>query len=208
MLPYAEGLAAKPVATDVWTLGVFSVLIIFGGISYWVIADIIRTRSLRKLSLNTKLVLSAFIILIVAGTAVFFTAEYTNPQTMGQMSIEDKALTSVFHSVSSRTAGMQTLSFGDTQQQTNFFYIGLMFVGAASASVGGGIKVNTFMVILIAVFCTLTGKSRTTAFQREIPQEQVMRAMGIGFVALVYVFASAFVLSFLEHEARFITLFF
>ncbi|MBM3935111.1 MAG: Trk family potassium uptake protein [SAR202 cluster bacterium] len=208
ILPFEGGLASQELGKDIWTLGIFAALIVLGGISFWVMADLGRARRFHRVSLNTKLVLSAFALLTVAGTLVFFSGEYTNPQTLGPMSIKDKTVTAVFHAVSARTASLQTISFGETQQQTNFFFLGLMFVGAASASAGGGIKVNTFMVVFLAVLSSLRGRSRTTAFRREVPQEQVMRAAGIAAIALSYVFFSAFVLSFLEHDASFITLFF
>ena len=83
-----------------------------------------------------------------------------------------------------------------------------MFVGGASASVAGGIKVNTLAVVLVAVLSTLRGSPRATAFGREVPQAQVQRAMSIGAVSTIFAFLVALTLTFAEPEFAFVDLLF
>ena len=193
---------------DMAVLGIIGVLVVLGGISYWVMVDMVRVRRFSLFTLNTKLVLILTLVLIVSGALVFFFSEYDNQVTLGPLSVLDKALISVFESISGRTAGFATVSFGETEQHTNFFFTSLMFVGGASASVAGGIKINTLAVVLVAVLSTIRGKNHATAFGREIPQVQVQRAMSIGAVAVALVFLVALMLTFAEREFAFIDLLF
>ena len=194
--------------TDRVVLGIIGGLILLGAISYWVMVDIVRFRKFSLYTLNTKLVLVLTGILIVSGALVFFFSEFDNESTLGPLSVLDKVIVSVFESISGRTAGFATVSFGETEQHTNFFFTSLMFVGGASASVAGGIKINTIAVVLVAVLSTLRGSPRATAFGREIPQGQVQRAMTIGAVATGLVFLVALTLTFAEREFAFIDLLF
>ena len=83
-----------------------------------------------------------------------------------------------------------------------------MFIGGASASVAGGIKINTFAVMLVAILSTMRGRSRASAFGREIPGTQVQRAMVIGALSTVLVFLVALTLVFSQTGFDFIDLFF
>ena len=147
-------------------------------------------------------------ILILSGALVFFSSEYDNPDTLRQLPVIDKVVVSIFESTSGRTAGFSTVSYGETEQHTNFFFTSLMFIGGASASVAGGIKINTLAVVLVAVLSTMKGRSQASAFRREIPQIQVHRAMSIGAVALAMVFLVALTLTFSERDFPFIDLLF
>ncbi len=207
VLPEAQGLTAF--RGDGSVMGIMGVLIFLGGLGYPVIADALRCRARWSLfTLNSKLVLSVSIVLLVGGMLVFFSSEYANPRTIGPLPLDTKLLVSVFQSVSARTAGFQTENLNETMQHTNFFFITLMFIGAASASTGGGIRVNTVGVVAISILSTIRGKRYATSFGREIPQEQVQRAMTIGAVATVFIFALAFMLTFSETRFAFIDLLF
>lgn len=206
-LPGTNSLAAFQ--NDRFVLGIIAGLILLGALSYWVMVDITsRFNHFSLYSLNSKLVLILTGILIVSGAFVFFFSEFENEKTLGSLSVLDKIVVSVFESISGRTAGFATVSFGDTEQHTNVFFTSLMFVGGASASVAGGIKVNTIAVVLVAVLSTLRGSSRATAFGREIPHDQVRRAMTVGAVATALVFLVALTLTFAEREFPFIDLLF
>ena len=206
VLPETASLSAFQ--TDRALLAIIGVLILLGSASFWVMVDVVSFRKFSLLTLNTKLVLIMTLGLLSSGALVFFLSEYENPSTLGPLNIGDKAIISIFESISGRTAGFSTVSFGETEQHTNFFFSGLMFIGGASASVAGGIKVNTLAVALVAVLSTIRGSGHASAFGREIPQAQIQRAMTIGAVASVFVFLVAFMLIFSEREFAFIDLFF
>lgn len=208
-LPEGESLSAF--RTDKVVLGIMGLLIFLGAISYFVMVDVAKLARLRRFSLfslNTKLVLILTGALTLSGALIFFTSETDNPDTLGGLSIGDKIMVSVFESTSGRTAGFSTVSYDETAQHTNFFFTAMMFIGGASASVAGGIKINTLGVVLIAVLSTLGGRSHTRAFGREIPHVQVQRATAIAVMALIVVFLFALVLTFSEPEIAFIDLLF
>ena len=205
-LPETQSLSAFQM--DPATLGIIGTLILLGGIGWWVLTDLVRCRRFSVLTLNTKLVVILSLTLILLGAGVFFFSEYENPEILGSLAVADKVSVSFFESISSRTAGFSTVDYGLTEQHTNLFFSGLMLIGGASASVAGGIKVNTLAVMLVAVLSTVKGRSRATAFGREIPHIQVMRATAIGAVALVIVCLAALLLTFSEREFAFIDLLF
>ncbi len=186
-------------SADKWLISTIGTLILIGSLSYWVIEDVFQTRRLRLWSLNTKLVLAMTAALLVIGMSVFFASEYHSASTLQADSVGDKAFLSAFQSIS-RTAGFDVVNFANTQQHTDFFYTGLMFIGGASTSVAGGIKVNTFAVIVVAIISAVRGHPNATAFGRIIPQAQVQRAMTIGAVATGFVFIIASSLTFIESE--------
>lgn len=192
--------------TDGVVLCVTAILIFLGAISYWVILDVIKLRKFSLLPLNTKLVIIMTSLLTVTGALVFFFSEFDN--TLESLPIGDKVLVSVFESISGRTAGFSTVDYNATEEHTNFFFTSMMFTGGASASVAGGIKVNTIAVILVAVLSTIRGRTRATAFGREIPGIQVQMAMTLGAVATAFVFLVALILTYSEPGFTFIDLLF
>ena len=193
---------------DWLTLGIMLVLIVLGSIGYWVMVDVVKVRRFSLFTLTTKLVLVMTAALLLIGTLVFLASEYQNPDTLGPLPVERKLMVSVFESASGRTAGFSTVDFGKTEKHTNFFFTSLMFIGGASASVAGGIKINTFAVMLVAILSTMRGRSRASAFGREIPGTQVQRAMVIGALSTVLVFLVALTLVFSQTGFDFIDLFF
>ena len=201
-----EGLAHF--GSDGIVLGTIGTLIVLGAISFWVMVDVVRARRFSLFALTTKLVLVLTATLVVVGTVVFLASEYMNPATLGPLSVGQKLSTSVFESISGRTAGFTTVNYNETEQHTNFFLTALMFIGGASGSVAGGIKVNTMAVVMAAVLSTLRGRTNAVAFSREIPHLVVQRAMVIGAVSTAFVFIVAMLLTFSQSGFDFIDLLF
>ena len=201
-----EGLAAF--RGDVAIIGVMSLLIFIGAISYWVIIDLVRVRKFSLFTLNTKLVLVMTAALTLIGFVGFFILEFRNPETIGELPIGEKAMVSFFQALSSRTAGFTLVGVDVAHAQTNFLTMGLMFIGGASASVAGGIKVNTLAVILLATLATVKGRTSTTAFGREIPLSQVQRAFVVGAISLAFVFLMILLLSISERGVDFLDIVF
>lgn len=194
--------------SDGVVLGTIGTLIVLGAISFWVLVDIVRVRRFSLFALTTKLVLVLTTTLVVVGTVVFLASEYMNPGTLGPLPVGQKLSTSVFESISGRTAGFTTVNYNETTQHTNFFLTALMFIGGASGSVAGGIKINTMAVVMAAVLSTLRGRTNTVAFGREIPQLVVQRAMVVGAVSTTFVFMVAMLLTFSQTGFDFIDLLF
>jgi trk system potassium uptake protein TrkH len=127
-------------------------LIILGGIGFIVILEILEYRKTRRISLHTKIVLTVTLLLIIVGMLVILVIEWSNPATLGPLSLKGKLLASWFHSVSPRTAGFNSLNMAECYPATLFFTILLMFVGASPSSTGGGIKTTMLATILLTVW--------------------------------------------------------
>jgi trk system potassium uptake protein TrkH len=193
---------------DAIALGIIGGLIILGGLSYPVLADLVRTRRFARFSLDTKIVLVGSVLLWLMGTLVVFAFEYNTPETLGPMGFQEKLLNAAFLSVSSRTAGFSTMNIGALAASTAFFIMALMAIGTASASTGGGIRLNTMGVLIASVWVTLRGQGHVTAFGREIPADQVQRAITVAMLAVGFVFLVAFVLTLADPGKLFIDLLF
>ena len=205
ILSTAGGLEAYRV--DPAVLLPLAALIMAGGISTNVVVDLLRKRRFSRLALDTKIVLAASVALWGIGMAVFLFSEYSNPQTLGSMDVPGKLLSSFFHSVSTRTAGFAAVPMLGVREYTLFVIMGLMFVGAVAGSTGGGIRVNTFATVVASVVGVLRGRPSAEAFGREIPNDQVGRAVTLVALAMLWIFVVVFLLTIVE-GGRFIDLLF
>ncbi len=186
---------------DKFVIGVLGSLIFIGGISYLVVIDLIRARRFSRFALNTKLVIVGAITLLLIGFAAIFVLEFNNPDTIGNLSLVDKMAVSMFQSISDRTAGFGIVDISRAHDGTNVLQMGLMFIGGASASVAGGVKVNTVAVVFIALVAQMRHRNKASAFGREVPDRQVQRAYLILSVSAAFVFLVVMSLSITEDGA-------
>ena len=170
-------------------------LIIFGGLGFLVILDVLKKRSFRKLTLHSKVVLTTTLTLLVAGTLLFKATE------------DITWLGDFFQSVSARTAGFSTYPIGEFTNAGLFTLIILMFIGASPGSTGGGIKTSTFFVLSQHVRSLFT-KRHISAFRRNIPWEVFSKACTISLLSLLLVCVGTFFLCVLEPEYSFVQLLF
>lgn len=182
-------------------------LIILGGIGFIVLSDLIDYRKSRKLSLHSKVVLSATSILIVLGTVVVYVFEFTNPMTLGPLNWMGKIWGALFQSVTPRTAGANTLDIGALRQATQFFIIILMFIGASPGSTGGGIKTTTFTTLIGAVIAMIRGKEDIVLFHNRLAKDRIYKAITLSIIALFLVVLVAMVLSTTEDHSFLMILF-
>ncbi|MCX7623059.1 MAG: potassium transporter TrkG [Thermomicrobium sp.] len=173
-------------------------LVIAGGLSFAVLSDVARERRWGRLTLDSKIVLATTGLLLVVGTLLLLVFEWNNPYTLGRLGLRDRLVNAFFHAVVPRTAGFNSLDVAHLRDESLFTTIGLMFIGGASGSFAGGIKVQSFAVLVLAVWTVLRGRPHVAAFGREIPAEFVYRAMAIALLAVALVFASSFVVSLVE----------
>jgi trk system potassium uptake protein len=180
---------------DAVTLLITAFLILLGSAGYTVIADMYRRKNFRKFSLDTKIVLVTTLGLLALGTVVYFMAEYTDPASLGPLSLPQKLAVAFFQSVSPRTAGFSVWDFGLIHPITLLFTVFLMFVGGAVGSTAGGVKVNTFGLLMITVWNVLSGREHISAFRRQVTKQTVFRAMS---VVLFYLLIAALVIFLLS----------
>ena len=170
-----------------------------GSIGYLVFLDLIKNLKWQKFSLNSKIVISSTIFLNVIGTIVFFILESSsNTEVLDNLPTQDSIKHSIFNTISGRTAGFSSLPFNLINSSTLIWCSTLMFIGGASASTAGGIKVNTFMVIFAFIKSTITGSSNTSIFGRKIPDEQVKRCITIATLGIFTIILSLILISSLE----------
>lgn len=168
---------------------VVPLLIVTGGIGFSVLTDIKKNLKIfynkkfklrfshTRLSLHSKIVLTTTIILIVFGTIGFFMSEYHN--IMKNFSLADRLLSSFFQSVTTRTAGFNTIDNSELSQSSVFLSLILMFIGASPGSTGGGIKTTSFAVIVLSIISVLKGDDNVTAFKRRISNTTARRVLAL-----------------------------
>lgn len=160
-------------------------LIILGGIGFIVQYEVIsRLRGIEKhLSVHTKIVLITTAVLIVAGAVFFYFLENNN--VLKGAGLKTVLLSSFFQSVTSRTAGFNTVDIGALTNPTILTIMILMFIGASPGSTGGGVKTTSFSLLLLFIFNRLRGNANVNVGNRTIPEELIEKTIYI-------IFASAF----------------
>jgi trk system potassium uptake protein len=194
-----------------------SLMIITGGIGYPVLMEAflvaqgaIRRRSRRLwVSLQFKVVTTTTLVLLLGGTLALLLIEYHNPKTLGaETSLGAKLMLAWFQSVTSRTAGFNSLNVGGMTTAGLFFTIGLMFIGASPGGTGGGIKTTTMRVLIDCTRAVLQGKDEVVCYDRRLPTELIFKAVAVVFGSMMSVILSTMMLSWAEPELPFIALLF
>ncbi len=173
-------------------------LIILGGLGFPVLAEIITYRRTRQFTLHAKLVVLVSAILIVFGTILFLVLELGNPDSIAGRGWGTKVLSSLFQSVTARTAGFNTIRISELTPATLFFITVLMFIGGSPGSTAGGIKTTTFAAVTASGVSTMRGRSNVTLFKRRIPQDLVHRALTITLTAIVLIIFSTIAILIIE----------
>ena len=163
-------------------------LIIIGGLGFIVWKDLFEYRKNKKLLLHTKIVLIISSVLLSVGFLFFLAFESNNPSTLGSISLFEKINAALFLSVNTRTAGFATLDLNQLQDVSKIFSIFLMFIGGASGSTAGGIKVTTLGVVLIAVFSQIKGNREAIIFKTRITFDVILKALSILVLGVFLVF--------------------
>lgn len=178
-----------------WTIGLS---ILLGAMSYPVMNELARRKGFSRWTLDTRLVVLGTLGLWATGAVTVLLFEVTNPLTLGGMSLGDKISNGAFQAFTSRTAGFSSVDFGNVEAGTSYLYMMMMFVGGASGSVAGGIKVNTAMVIIVATIAAVRGRPNVEFARREIAYSQVSRALGVLVLGVVGV--SIFIIALMVSE--------
>jgi len=185
--------AGDPIVTIV-----LSSLLIIGGIGFVVVLDIVRNKSFHKWTLHTKLMITGTFSLNLIASIIIFILEFNNVNTIADFSLVDKALASYFQAVAPRTAGFNTIQVGDMESSSLLFTMLLMFIGGGTASTASGIKLSTFIVIIIATFSYFRSIQEPHVFGRTIKFEIIYRSLAIATVSSAFVFFFLFLLSITE----------
>ncbi|HAA15793.1 MAG TPA: ATPase [Cytophagales bacterium] len=145
---------------------------------------------------STKIAVFTSIILLVFGTVSIYLLERNN--TLEGQNFVEGMISAFFQSSNARTAGFNSISIPDLRTPTCIILIFLMFVGASSGSVGGGIKTSTFYLIIASVYATLRGRLKIEIGKRYIPKELLFKALSIFFFAATLNLIGIFLLTLFE----------
>ncbi len=180
---------------------VFIFLIVMGGLGWRVIDDIWSNRknlSYKKLSLHSRLVIRTSFSLIIFGSLGFFITEtLLNSQFFSDLNFFEKILSSIFETVSARTAGFTNfpISLNSISDTGLLLLMTLMFIGASTGGTGGGIKTTTFIALMAATRSTLRGQKDVIISNRLISDKVILKAVGITVGSLLFVLLMAMLLS-------------
>ena len=194
--------------SDYFTLFVFAFMIFLGSTGYVLWSDVWQKKRFRALRLESKLILVGVAGLLIVGFSTYAIGEWNNPRTSGGGSVVQKISDATFHTISGRTAGFSVIDYGGATSSTDIATEFLMFVGGASGTVAGGIKVNTLMVMLIAGVVTMTGRNRVHIFRSRIRGTIIQRAFVLGVVSATIVLVMAYIALQLQSDLAFRDVFF
>jgi len=173
-------------------------LIVAGGLGFGVWQEIYEERNIKNLSLHSKLVLTVTGILVFGGALLMFIFEMNNPGTIKDMAPKDKVLSSLFASITPRTAGFNSISTADMTPAGRFLTIILMFIGGSPGSTAGGIKTATFGLLVITAISIIRGRDDAEVFKKRIGKDTVYKALSITIISLALVMTVTMILSITE----------
>nr|WP_321306561.1 potassium transporter TrkG [uncultured Sphaerochaeta sp.] len=162
-----------------------ALLIIVGGTGFFVIADVVKNRNWKKLSMHSKIVVTMNSILLIGGFLFYLFVEHLEP------------LAAFFQSVTTRTAGFNTVDIAGLSQAGLLVTIVLMFIGASPGSTGGGIKTSTTFTLFLSLGSLMFGR-QTAAFKRKIGGESILKAFQVFLLSILLIGGGSFLLLIIE----------
>ncbi len=188
-------------AADWWVNAVIMLLVICGGLGFFVVFDVFgrRRRPGRRLSLHTRLALLVTVALLVLGAAAFWALELHN--TLADLDLGEQCLVSLFQSTSPRTAGFNTVDLARLQPATLFLMVLLMAVGGSPGSCAGGIKTTTLGVLLLTAWARLRGSRQVNVFYRSLDAGTINGALTVASWGALASVLGLFALLLAEHSA-------
>jgi len=182
-----------PYVNNYYVQAVIMFMIMAGGLGFMVWVELAEYRKKRRLSLHAKVALQFSVIFWVGGAVLLALLEWSNPRTMGGLSVPGKIMAALFQSVSTRTAGMNTIDLAACSPISKLLMSVLQFIGAAPGSTGGGVKVTTFAVLILTIRSVAQGRDDCVIGGHHIESKTVYRALTIIVIGAVAAFGSAVV---------------
>lgn len=186
-------------------------LIILGGLGFVVWKDLWQglkkivkdkvpvKRTIQQWRFQTKIVLSITSFLILFGTILIFLFEYHNPATMESLSLPQKIQASLFQSVTTRTAGFETVAQAALTDASSLVSMFLMIIGGSPTGTAGGVKTVTFAILVFCVLSVAKQEESITLFKRRVPQNLLSKALAIIVINLIVLMTSVLLLLVFDH---------
>lgn len=185
-----------------------SILYIIGGIGFLVLMDVRQHKRWRKLSTNSKLILSTIAALNLSAFILIWILEASNPQTLALMSVGDQAVNAWFHATVPRSSGFNSLPMDQLTNASTLVTMFLMFIGGGSLSTAGGIKVGTFIIVVISVISFLRREDEIRLFKHSIPEKTTFKALAVVCITALLIATGFMSLLILEPDQDFLDLLF
>ncbi|MBL8004205.1 MAG: portal protein [Candidatus Kapabacteria bacterium] len=202
---YPDGMMNAQVNSNYVYLSSIGWLIIFGGLGFPVLSNLwayFKNRNqkgvINRLSMTTKLVLITTVFLLIFGTISIWFLEMVNSPHINNMSLFDQWFHSLFMSISTRTAGFNTVAMNLYHPSTVLVLLFLMWIGASPSSTGGGVKTTTFAVVLLMIYNFVRKKERVELFNRQISDESIRKAFSAIIVSVFVIGLASVVLTAIE----------
>ncbi|MDQ3965171.1 MAG: hypothetical protein M3246_01770 [Actinomycetota bacterium] len=170
------------------------VLIVLGGLGFPVLVNLYHYRQARRFTLHSKLVLFTTIVLVLIGALSVALLEWENPATLGGNPTGTRLWMSLFQGVTPRTAGFSTVDYAQMRDPTLLLQIGLMFIGTAPTSTGGGVKVTTLALLTLVVLAQARGQEEVSVFERRVPRQLIQKALAVLSLSTLLVLAATLTL--------------
>jgi trk system potassium uptake protein TrkH len=180
---------------DTVSLTILGGLIVCGGLGFPVLADVVEWPTRKRLSLHTRLTISVSALLIAAGMIGLLLAENRWNGALSGVPWHQQIVLSAFQSIAARTAGFSVMAnMQELTAASQVLLIGLMFIGTAPASMGGGITTGTFVVLALAMWSYARRLRSVQVQKRQIPADAVRRAAAVLLVALLVVIGATWLI--------------
>ncbi|GAB3330320.1 hypothetical protein GCM10027429_07460 [Marivirga atlantica] len=211
---FTNGLADTGVGSSYVLHIIVALTLIMGGLGFSSIQDLFAVKNLRDRfknpwkdwALSTKIAVYTSIVLLAGGTLIIYILE--SDAALGDKNFMEGMIASFFQSATARTAGFNTIDIGALKTPTLILTMILMFIGASSGSVGGGIKTSTFYLLITSVFATLRGRLKIEIGKKFIPKELLFKALSIFFFAALLNLIAVFMLTITDSQIPFVDLLF
>lgn len=186
-------------------------LIILGGLGFIVWKDLWQSikkivkekmpvkRVVWQLKFQTKIVMSITAFLILFGTVLIFIFEYNNPATMKNLSLPGKIMASMFQSVTTRTAGFETVAQGALSDASSLVSMFMMIIGGSPTGTAGGVKTVTFAILVFCVISVAKQEDSISLFKRRVPQNLLSKALAIIVIYLIILMSCVLLLLVFDH---------
>ncbi|MEA5026699.1 MAG: TrkH family potassium uptake protein [Erysipelotrichaceae bacterium] len=175
-------------------------LIIIGGLGFGVVMELFRKKNLRNLRVHSKIILTMTVVLILGGTVLFLLFEYSNPLTLGKLPFWDKVLAASFQSVTTRTAGFNSIDQLAMHDSSKLLSVMLMFIGGSPAGTAGGIKTSTIAVLFLITKALIKNRSDVEAYGKRLGNSILRKALAIFLIGLTALIVAVIIISINEQN--------
>ena len=159
-------------------------------------------KAIKELTLHSKIVIIATLILLITGTILIFCLEYNNITTMANDSLPEKILKSAFQATTLRTAGFATINQNEMTTVTKLISICYMFVGGSPGSTAGGIKTVTMLIVILLIISYMKDKEKVNLFERNISDSLIRRAVVVFAISIFIIILATIALLLSETFLR------